>query len=109
MPHKPYFRFLRSSHGRAGGGGGSAVGRVHRMAQASGSAGGCGDDGMSDEAANWSGARGTVTVFSRYSTCVARVANIPAKQQVDACDTVWSMPGPEYSQRILKGWCQGFV
>jgi hypothetical protein len=79
------------------------------MAQASGSAGGCGDDGMSDEAANWSGARGTVTVFSRYSTCVARVANIPAKQQVDACDTVWSMPGPEYSQRILKGWCQGFV
>jgi hypothetical protein len=28
MPHKPYFRFLRSSHGR-GEGGGSAVGRVH--------------------------------------------------------------------------------
>ena len=45
MPHKPYFRFLRSSHGR--GEGGVVSGRQGTlMAQASGSAGGCGDDGM---------------------------------------------------------------
>jgi hypothetical protein len=43
MPHKPYFRFLRSSHVRAGGGAGSSR-QGTRMAQASGSAGGCGDE-----------------------------------------------------------------
>jgi len=69
MPHKPYFRFLRSSHGR-GEGGGSAVGRVHGWLRPPDPLADAGMS-MSDEAANWRREAARDGVFKIQYLCCA--------------------------------------